>query len=103
MVNQNLLVSVDNTNTGRPVDERNIFRWSHVYAHGKFETDFGFDIVLFSQEMPTEEGYYIATADNNKTVVVHLVLDEFGFMCGRCCYIDDEEAMLYINSPEQWD
>jgi len=102
MTKQNLLVSIDNQNSDHSVDHRNVVRWSYVYAHGEFETDYCFDIVLFSEEMPTEEGYFIAAADNNKTVLVHLIANESGFMEGRCCYIDDVEAVAYVNSPQTW-
>ena len=103
MENKHLLVSIDNSNTGYYMDPKNINRWSYVCAHGLFEEEYKFDIVLFNQEMPTEEGYFIATADNNKTVIVNLVYDDISNnLVGRCCYIDDYEAITHINSPEDW-
>ncbi len=101
-MNEHLLVSVDNSHSGYHIDERNIHRWSFVYAHGIMEEEWMFDIVLFNQEEPTEEGYYIATSDNNRAVLVHLVADERGIMRGRCCYIDDYEALKHVNSPQDW-
>ena len=102
MSNKNLLVFIDVSQVGERNPKEAEFRWSYVYAHGKFEEDNNYDIALFNKEMPTEEGYFLATATNNKTVIVNLVYDENGIMKGRCCYIDDYEAMNYVNSPEQW-
>lgn len=97
-----LLVFIDGENTGTKNFPEAKYRWSWVYAHGKFQDDYGFDIVLFNQREPTVENYYIATAQNNKTVIINLVADEYGRMKGRCCYVDDEEALRHIKSPQNW-
>ena len=102
MNNKQLLVFIDGEQTGTPNSVLAEHRWPWVYAHGKFEDDYAFDIVLFNKEEPTAEGYYIATAENNKTVLVNLVADEYGKLEGRASYIDDIEAMKYVNSPERW-
>lgn len=102
MVNKNLLVFIDGCQTGEKNPPEAEYRWSWVYAHGKFEEDYGFDIVLFNQDEPTAEGYYIAYDINSKAVIIHLVFDERGTMKGRCCYIDDYESLQYVNNPEQW-
>ena len=102
MNNKQLLVFIDGEQTGTPNNALATHRWNWVYAHGKFEDDYAFDIVLFNKEEPTAEGYYIAIAENNRTVVVNLVANEYGKLDGRCAYIDDIKAMEYINSPWSW-
>lgn len=77
------------------------YRWPSVYAHGQIEVDFGYDIVTFDQSMPSE-GYYLATADNHRTVVVHLADDGNGRLHGRCAYIDDPKGMEHVNRPQDW-
>lgn len=99
---KNLLVFIDGGQTGTPNSVLAKYRWPWTYAHGKFEYDYHFDIVLFNQKEPTYEGYFLATAEDNKTVVIHLVADERGMLTGRCCYIDDIEAMDYVNNPSKW-
>lgn len=93
-----LIVAID----GHTTTIKTPYRWHWVYAHGKFESDYSFDITLFNQSEPTEEGYYIAYTDNNKAVLIHLVANEYGRIEGRCCYIDDYESLVYINNPDQW-
>ena len=75
--------------------------WHYVYSHGELEQDTGTDLVLFSEEMPTEEGYYIAYFQS-RAILVHLVADENGIMKGRACYVDDYNALVYINRPWDW-
>ena len=100
--NEPLLVFIDGEQTGTPNSVLATHRWTWVYAHGAFERDFCFDIVLFNKEKPTAEGYYIATAENNKTVLVNLVADEYGTIHGMCCYVDDIDAIKYVNNPQYW-
>ena len=83
-------------------DLDNWYRWSWVYAHGKFEDDYHYDVVILDEEQPTLEGHYIAYASNGNPVVIHLVANEDGRIEGRCCYIDDYEALEYVNDPAQW-
>ena len=92
MNNKQLLVFIDGEQTGTPNSVLATHRWTWTYAHGEFENDYAFDIVLFNQEEPTAEGYYLAIAENNKTVVVNLVAEENGRLEGRCAYIDDLNA-----------
>ena len=99
---ESLLVFIDTSNSGEEQHPLAKYRWSFVYADGLLESDFGYDIVLFNKEMPTEEGYFIAIAENNKTVVINLVADENGNLKGRCSYINDYESLDHINSPEEW-
>ena len=77
-------------------------RWPWTYAHGEFEAEYGFDICVFNQDMPKEPGYYIAYTEEDVAVIIHLSEGFFGKLQGRCCYIDDYEALKYINSPELW-
>ena len=99
---KDLLVFIDGeqTDTKNPIEAA--YRWSWVYADGEFESDFGFDIVLFNQEEPSYEGYFLATAINNRTVIINMVANEDGRLQGRCCYIDDYESLKHINSPQDW-
>jgi len=99
---ENLLVFIDSQYHNKEVSPLAIYRWSWVYAHGKFEEDYGFDVVMFNKEEPGAEGYYLAIAENSKTVVVNMVADKYGKLKGRCSYIDDLEALDYINSPKDW-
>jgi len=99
---ETLLVFIDGEQTGTPNPVLAEYRWPWVYAHGNFENDYAFDITLFNQEEPTAEGYYIAIAENNNTVIINMVADERGTLKGRCCYIDDVEAMEYVNNPQNW-
>ncbi len=102
MGNQNLLIFIDRINNGIDNNPKATNRWPWVYAHGEFEADYGFDIPLFNQDEPTYDGYFLATTEDNKTVVINLVADEYGSIKGRCCYIDDYEALKYVNSPQDW-
>lgn len=99
--NNNLLIHIDNGNN-KPSNDKINKRWSWVYADGRFEADYGFDIVLFNKFMPTEEGYYIAYTIESKAVIIHLVANENGNLQGRCCYIDDYESLKMVNSPNTW-
>lgn len=104
MSDTNLLVFMSNEdNKLDEVGKGSLSRWHWTYAHGEFESDYGFDIVLFNQHEPTYDGYFLATASNNKSVLVNLVYDEeMHRFIGRCCYVDDYEALKHINSPQDW-
>ena len=59
-----------------------IHRWHWTYAHGDFEDDFSYDIVLFNKPEPTYAGYFLATAENGRTVLINLVKSSFGRLKG---------------------
>jgi len=99
---KDLLIFIDGCQTGTKNPPEAKYRWPWVYAHGKIEDDYGFDIALFNQDEPTAEGYYIATAPNNKSVIINMVADEDGRMRGRCSYVDDVEGLAHVNSPQDW-
>lgn len=100
---EDIKIFIDKSNFGGKNNKNAKYRWSYVYAHGKFEMDFDYDIVLFNQPEPINEinDYYLALAENNKTVIIKLVVDGLRLR-GRCCYIDDYEALTYVNSPNEW-
>jgi len=97
---KNLLIFINNGNN--KINPLATNRWSWVYAHGVFEIDNNFDICDFNQPMPTEEGYYIAYTEESEAIIIHLVAAEDGRLQGRCCYIDDYEALKHINDPASW-
>lgn len=104
MVDQALLVFMTNEEDKiEKIGTGELNRWHWTYAHGNFESDYGFDMVIFNEPEPTHDGYFLATASNNKSVLVNMVYDEeISRFVGRCCYIDDYEALKHINSPQDW-
>jgi len=103
MIEQKLLAFIFTNDDDLKIREGEHFRWHWTYADGQFEADYGFDIVIFNQPEPTHDGYFLATAPNNKTVLINMVYDEeFSRFIGRCCYIDDYEALKHLHAPETW-
>ena len=99
MENHNLLIGID----GSIKDTNKInHRWHLTYAHGELESEYGFDIVIFNKPEPTKECYYIAYTEESIAVIIHLVASENGYLQGRCCYLDDYEALKHINDPASW-
>jgi len=103
-MSEELLVFIDQSNIGNINPEQAKNRWNWVYADGKFEEDYGYDIVLFNQPEPNKDGYYLAKAENGKTVLVRIeTLKKYpSTLKGRCCYIDDYESLKMVNEPETW-
>lgn len=96
----NLKVFIDNSHSGNKNHPEAIHRWSWLYAHGKFERDFNFDIVLCNQELPEISGTYLGIAENGKEVIIKMVLKRV--LEGRCCYLDDSRALKYVLTPDRW-
>ena len=96
-----LLIDINNGNNKSTPGINQHWHWT--YAHGKLEDhNYNFDIPTFNKDMPTEEGYFFAYTEESKAVVINLVANEDGKLEGRCCYVDDYEALEYVNSPELW-
>lgn len=96
------MVFIDRSINDEKNDPRAKFRWSWVYAHGKFQEKYGYDIVLFNQDFPDEKGYFLANTENEEQVLIHISQGKGGYLKGRCCFVDDYEALEHINNPNDW-
>jgi len=95
-----LKVYVDKNYMGEDNHPDAKYRWSSVYAHGKFEEDYNYDIVLFNQPEPIKTCSLMAKAENGKFVVVNVTSRDY--IQGRCCYLDDYESLKHVNLPKTW-
>lgn len=96
-----LKIFIDQNYFDEKNDKEATDRWNGVYAHGDFEEEYQYYVVRFNQPKPSRPGYFIATAENGRAVVINMQRRD-GRLQGRCCYVDDYNALIYVNRPKEW-